>query len=61
MLHRFAAEAWRRAGSGELSEEELYPVDAQWAGLYDRMNEREADEIECRFRIASDHGAPVDG
>lgn len=60
VLHRFAAEAWRRAGAGELSDEELYPGDAQWAGIYDRMLEREEDETERRFRIAADHGAPAD-
>jgi len=59
-LRRFAAEAWRRAGAGELSDEELYPCDAQWAGVYDRMIEREEDETVRRFQIASDHGAPAD-
>ena len=56
-LRRFAAEAWRRAEAGELSDEELYPGDAQWAGLYDRMIEREEDETGRRFQIAADHGA----
>jgi len=56
-LRRFAAEAWRRAEAGELSDEEIYPCDAQWAGLYDRLIEREEDETERRFQIASDHGA----
>jgi len=54
-LRRFAAEAWRRAEARELSA--LYPGDAQWAGLYDRMIEREEDETVRRFQIASDHGA----
>jgi len=54
-LRRFAAEAWRRAEAGELSA--LYPGDAQWAGLYDRLLEREEDETERRFQITSDHGA----
>ena len=58
-LRRFAAEAWRRAGAGELSA--LYPGDAQWAALYDRMIEREEDETVRRFQIAADHGAPADG
>ncbi len=57
-LKRFAAEAWRRAGAGELSDEELYPCDAQWAGLYDRMIEWEEDGR--RFQIAVDHGVPAD-
>jgi hypothetical protein len=59
-LRRFAAEAWRRADTGELSDEELYPSDAQWAGLYDRMVLREHDEIERRFRLASDYGQVAD-
>lgn len=59
VLRRFAAEAWRRAEAGQLSDEELYPGDAQWAWLYDRMIEREEDER--RFRIASDHGLSADG
>ena len=57
MLKRFAAEAWRRADAGELADEELYPCDAQWSGLYDRMHTHEDDEIGRRFRIAADHGA----
>ena len=47
----------RGVAAGELSDEELYPGVAQWAGLYDRMIEREEDETERRFRIAADHGA----
>jgi len=47
-------------GRGELSDEELYPGDAQWAGLYDRMLEREEDETVRRFQIAADNGAPAD-
>lgn len=58
-LRRFAAEAWRGARAGELSDEEIYPGDAQWAGLYDRMIEREEDETGRRFQIAADHGAQV--
>ena len=32
-----AAEAWLRADSSELADEELYACDAQWPGRYDRM------------------------
>jgi len=60
-LRRFAAEAWRRAEAGLISEEELYPSDPQWAGLYDRMVLREHDEIDRRFRLAADHGQISDG
>lgn len=60
VLKRFAAEAWRRAAAGELADEELYPCDAQWAGLYDRMHTHEDDETARRFQIAADHGAGAD-
>ena len=55
-LRRFAAEAWRRAHAGDLADEELYPCDAQWAGLYDRMHTHEGDETARRFQIAADFG-----
>ena len=32
-----AQEAWRRATRGELSDEELYPADAAWAGIGDQL------------------------
>src|SRR5208282_3767752 len=56
VLKRFAAEAWRRAEAGELADEELYPSDAQWSGLYDRMFLHTADEIERRLALAADYG-----
>ena len=52
-LKRFAAEAWRRADAGELADEELYPSDAQWAGLHDRMTVHTPDEIEHRIELAA--------
>ena len=55
-LKRFAAEAWRRAEAGEITEEELYPCDASWCGLYDRMHTHEPDEMERRLALAADHG-----
>jgi hypothetical protein len=61
VLKRFAAEAWRRADAGELADEELYPCDAQWSGLYDRMHTHEDDETARRFQIAADYGEPRDG
>jgi hypothetical protein len=36
-LRPVAAEAWRRAVAGELADGGLYPADAAWAGLCDRM------------------------
>jgi hypothetical protein len=52
VLKRFAAEAWRRACAGELDDDELYPSDAQWSGVYDRLGEWETDEIVRRLEIA---------
>jgi len=51
-LHRFAAEAWRRAEAGELPAEALYPSDAQWCGLYDRMHHHTPEERQRRARLA---------
>jgi hypothetical protein len=56
VLKRFAAEAWRRADAGELADEELYPSDSQWCGLYDRMHTHEPDEMERRLALAADYG-----
>jgi hypothetical protein len=51
---RFIVEAWRRAESGELTEHELYPSDAQWAGLYDRMPTHTPEEIERRLKLSAE-------
>jgi hypothetical protein len=59
VLRRFASEAWRRYEAGELRDEELYPSDATWAGLYDQMALHKFDEIEFRFEIAIEHGMPL--
>jgi hypothetical protein len=37
----------------------LYPSDAQWSGLYDRMFPHLPDELERRFALAADYGEPV--
>ena len=55
-LKPLAAEAWRRAELGELSDEELYPSDAQWAGLFDRMLVHMPDETERRVQLAAAYG-----
>ena len=52
-LKPLAFEAWRRAEAGELDDEELYPVDAQWAGLYDRMHTHGAGEQARRIEIGA--------
>jgi hypothetical protein len=59
VLKRFAAEAWRRAEADEITEAELYPGDAQWCGLYDRMFPHTPDEIERRLALAADYGEPL--
>lgn len=55
-LQRFAAEAWRRVEAGEITEAELYPCDAQWCGLYDRMFPHPAEEMERRLALAPEYG-----
>lgn len=60
VLRRFAAEAWRRADAGELADAELYPCDAQWSGIYDRLEVTTADENERRVEIAARYGALAD-
>jgi hypothetical protein len=59
VLKGFAAEAWRRAEAGELGDDELYPSDAQWAGLYDRMTIHTPDETARRREIASGSNFPI--
>lgn len=51
VLKRFAAEAWRRAQAGELSEEELYPSDAAWCGVCDGQAALTSDESRRRRRL----------
>jgi len=46
----------RRAVAGEPAEEELYPCDAQWSGIYDRMTRHEEGEIVRRSQIAAEYG-----
>ena len=60
VLKRFAAEAWRRNDAGELLDEEMYPCDAAWSGIYDRLGVTTADENERRVEIATRSGAPAD-
>jgi hypothetical protein len=52
VLKRFAADAWRRADVGGLSDEELYAADAQWCGLYDQMHTHFPEETERRNSLA---------
>jgi hypothetical protein len=61
MLKRFAAEAWRRADSGDLVDEELYCCDAQWSGLYDRMLVHMPDETQRRVELAAAYGERANG
>lgn len=53
VLKGFAAEAWRRAEAGELGDDELYPSDAQWAGLYDRMTRHTPEETNRRRELSA--------
>jgi hypothetical protein len=45
-----------RGRTRELADEEMYPGDAQWSGLYDRMHTHEPDEIERRLALAAESG-----
>lgn len=36
-LRDFATEAWARFEDGRITDDQLYPSDAQWCGLYDQM------------------------
>jgi hypothetical protein len=56
VLQRFAAEAWRRDDAGELANEELYPCDAQWSGIYDRILLHLPEETERRIELAAEFG-----
>lgn len=58
--NRFAAEAWRRAESGELADEELYPCGSQWSGLYDRMTSHTPEETDRRTELATAFGQCAD-
>jgi hypothetical protein len=51
-----AAEAWRRADSGEIADEELYAGDAQWSGLFDRMLVHVPEETERRVELEAAYG-----
>ena len=60
VLQRFAAEAWRRNDAGELLDDEMYPCDAAWSGIYDRIGVTYADENERRVEIAARCSADAD-
>lgn len=45
-------EASRREEAGELADQELYPSDAQWAGIYDRMSKHTPEESARRAKLA---------
>ena len=59
-LKRFASDAWRRAEVGELADEELYPSDSQWSGLYDRMTSHTPEEAKRRMELAASFGQCAD-
>ena len=57
---KFAAEAWARSEAGELVDEELYPAEAAWCGIFDRMaRPPTAEETERRVCSAALHGLPL--
>lgn len=52
-LKRYAVEAWRREEMGELADDEMYPSDATWAGLYDQMDTHTDQETTRRLTLAA--------
>jgi hypothetical protein len=59
-LKPFAAEARARAEAGELTDDQLYPAEAAWCGIFDRMARGPtADETERRVCFAARHGLPA--
>lgn len=56
VLKRFAAEAWRRAAAGKMSDEELYPGDAAWSGIFDRLLRHMPQETGRRLQLAANYG-----
>lgn len=59
VLRPMFAEAWRREELGELSDDEIYPSDAQWCGLYDRMSEHTEEEANRRNQLRGRNGISV--
>lgn len=55
-LRRFADEAWRRAGEGELADDEVFTSDAQWCGIYDRIKTPTTEETKRRMELAEKYG-----
>ena len=51
-LKQIGVEAWRRYEAGEFADEELYPSDAQWAGIFDQLDNPTEEEIERRRLIS---------
>jgi len=56
---KFAAEAWARFEANELADNELYPCEAQWCGIFDRMGRAPTpEETERRVLAAARHSMP---
>jgi hypothetical protein len=47
-LQSIGIEAWSRYEAGEISEDELYPADAQWAGIFDQRKNPTEEETRRR-------------
>lgn len=56
VLRRFAAEAWSRSALDQLTDDQLYPSDASWAGIYDRRLVHLPEETQRRAELASLYG-----
>lgn len=55
-LRPLLEEAWRRFAAGTITDEELYPSDAQWAGLHDRLIRQTVAETRRRRRLDLEYG-----
>jgi hypothetical protein len=60
-LQEFAAEAWRRAETGEIADDQLYPCEAQWAGLCDQLSSLTPEESDRRTKLSADYGDHANG
>ena len=59
VLNPFDTEGWRRCRPGKLEDAEMYPCDAQWAGIFDRFDSFTPEEYQRRLQIAAEHGDPA--
>jgi hypothetical protein len=58
----YAKEVWKRHEKGEVTDDALYPSDAQWAGLCDQLSSLSNEESQRRHQLHESMGdAPFVG